>query len=329
MSSYERELHDRISRAEHKVERIKNNAAPTVPKYDLTSIGVNNLLMTMSEIGHAYSTSLGYAVTMTISFEDVRPTDRIMVMAMAPSLPSIGAPIGNVYDVQDSKGNIYSEDGFFDRDFEASPPNVNEGIAVSFFLTDPQYNVTTGLTIGSDTITASWSNDVYDRFIQAWLIRFEPAITTGYPVLLARTDQNDVTVYAASQVTLSVPAFGPVIHKNSMLFGLTAYATASGRSIAYGGVGGYSGFYEASSALRSFGSARQSYAVHQQSSKANVYVVAGSVPISYEIDQGIYNLGANEPGFNGLGQSYIDIPAFTPATNFWKGAWIFYITNTS
>jgi len=312
MSTPEEMFHHRLVKAENAARRI--NAAPTVPKYDLTATASRGLLVTVGEIGSVGSGTLDNTLSMTVQYEDVRSTDMIWVMAMAPSTPSSGALFGSCYQVVDNKGNTYWSQSNFD--FEASSPNVNDGVYISYFATDPTSGGF-GLTHNVDTITATWDNPVYDRYMSTWLIRFEPGIPDSWPVLEASTSWHNTTVYTSNQVTLTVPTIGSVSMDRSMLFVIFITAKVGGVG-GFGGISGYDGFLQAQS--RGFAGSKQSYLRNTQSWGADAYLIAGTGNPTYEIDQGTLMVGDVINSFNGAGQAY------SSGANAWKGAMLWYIT---
>ena len=106
--------------------------------------------------------------THTLQFENVEVGDRIFVSAQAPSEPGGGGANGQPFLCADSAGNSYH--AFGGHLWEASPPNVNEGVAQTLFCSSPAQRT---MIAGTDTITVTWDNPVFDRSIRAWLVRHD------------------------------------------------------------------------------------------------------------------------------------------------------------
>lgn len=265
----------------------------------------------LGELGFTGDGTLDDTLVHTIDFQDVREGDGIMVAAMAPSRPSSPAPLGIAFDCQDSAGNTYYTT--YASSFEDSTfPVVNDGVYLQFFMCDASV---APLVDGTDTITVSWTNDVYDRFVIAWIVRHDGGASP--PVRLARTANGDAAVYAAGQVTLQSPTYTPS-RDNGLALACIVTAKAGGVG-GFGGVGGYTGYYQAKFHL--FTGSKQTYYFNCQTFGADSYTVASdSIPTPYEIDLGALPGGVSVSAFNGVGQLY------TSGTNAWKGIVIFDIS---
>lgn len=329
MSTPADRFHHRLLGLEKKVDRLKNNPAPTVPKYDLTGPpGGLGSIINVSEIGWGFSTTLGNSLTVPIAYQDVQPTDMIWIMTSAPRVPSSGAGPASMYNVTDTQGHVYYT---MNQEFayEDATPLPNIGTYLTFFATDPyDSSSTSGLTIGTDSITANWDIPVFDRMMVCWLIRFTNRSPTEPPHLMNYVPVHSSTVYAATQVTVSIPGYSTIPSDGSLLFGNIIYTRPAGAaSLAFGSVSGWNGFVEVRN--HSFSSTRQSYSHHQQSGFANALLINSSINPVYEIDQGLLDAGDNITGFNGLGQGYAIISggSLVPEGNFWKGAAVWLVTN--
>lgn len=262
---------------------------------------------TVGEIGFAINSSLGTTSSLTISYQSTATSDGILVAAAAPSLPAAASALGYPTSCTDSKGNTYSK--LVARDFQASPAVANEGAYVQYFWCANA----APLTQNSDTITVTWDNSVYDRSVQAWLVRRDGA-AANTPRLLAATASNDAAVYASSQVTLTSPSWTPA--RNNSLAVAHIYAIKAGGVGGFGGIGGYSGFFQAQ--YRSVTGSKQTYLVNQNTAGADVYLVVGSGIAQYELDLGTLT-ATMQASFNGVAQNY------SSGTNAWKGIFLFGI----
>jgi len=292
-------IHKRIANVEKKLER--NMSAPTLPKYDLTAVS-GILAVNLGEIGNSIGTNLLGSHTMDIEFEDVLPGDGILVMAAAPSVPSLGDGPYTPFIVTDSVGNNY--DFLFQRKFEDNPPQVNTGIFVSFWFCSSSFDFLS-TSLGS-WIRPQWSAPVYDRIVSAWIVRH--AGGANEPTLLTATNDNDLTTYASNTVSEASGGWTPT---RSQALELALFITAKA-----GGVGGFSGtglFFQAQS--RTFVGSKQDYLVNPQTFGANAYLVVGAGNPQYEIDQGTLDGGALV-GSETANQSY------SSGANAWKGAFI-------
>ncbi len=272
--------------------RVRRRAAATGPVLDYN----------LGEIGRHIATTLGTTSTAPVSFQDVAAGDGIMVLSMAPSLPSVAAPEGIPASVADTKGNTYGPMWY--SQFEALPATVNEGVTVQLWWCPASV---TRLVAGVDAVTATWDNQVYDRVIAVWSVRHSGG--ANFPTVLAATADNDAAVFASGQVTLTSPLFTPARDK-ALEFALVISAKAGGVG-GFGGVAGWSGFFQAE--FRNYSGSKQSYLVNPQTHGADAYLIAGAVPANYEDDVGVLPGGVNVPAFNGVAQAY------SAGANAWKG----------
>jgi hypothetical protein len=256
----------------------------------------------VGELGFTIGTNQATTHTLTVTYQDVLTGDGIMVSAQAPSLPVALGTQGFPISCTDSAGNTYSI--LVQRDFQAAVTGVNTGVYTVVFFCQSSI---APLLEGVDTITVTWDNPVYDRSVYGWLVRHNGG--AAVPTLLAATASNDAAVFASNQVTLTSPGFTPA-RDNSLEFGwfLVAY---TGGSISFGGVGGYTGFFQAQ--FRGVSGSKQNYLMNVQTSGADDYLQVGAVPQN-EITLGLLPGGVAVGSFNGMGQQY---SAFTPR---WKGA---------
>lgn len=263
------------------------------------------------QLGYSLGTTLSDTQTHTIQIQDVLAGDGVLVSISAPSLPSGLASEGFPFDVEDTQGNTY----FFltEMILQANPATVNTGVLVRLYYC---LSSVAPLVAGVDVITVTWNNPVYDRTVGAYLVRHDGG--TRIPTVLGQTADHDAAVFAASQVTLTQHAWAPERDDAlSVAFIYNARPLASGQA-AYGGVGGYSGFYEASEIVVLETGSQQTYAIHQQTHGADVYVQLGPSITTNEIDIGTETGGVLIPAFNGVGQAYFR-PIPTPEVNVWKG----------
>jgi hypothetical protein len=256
----------------------------------------------VGEIAAAIGTTLDSHIAVTPAFQNITVGDGILVLAAAPSKPSVVDPPIHPFQCGDDFGNTYTQLGAFA--FEANPPNVNEGLyAVLFYC---QASVGT-LEVGSEIIQVDWAGNVFDRAIYIWTVRH--AGGASVPVVLAHTADHDAAVFAASQVTLTAPNYTPGRDKSlELAIILTAKAGGVG---GFGGVAGWSGFFQAQGRLE-IGS-KQQYLRNAQTHGEDAYIVAGSGQPQYEDDVGTLPGGVLVPSFNGVAQQY------SAGANAWKG----------
>src|SRR5439155_24937716 len=117
----------------------------------------------LGEIGNHIATTLGTTSTASVTYQDVQAGDGILVLSMAPSLPSVAAPEGVPSSVADSKGNTYGQMWY--SQFEAFPATVNQGVTIQLWWCPA--SVAT-LVAGVDTVTGTWDNQVFDRGVSVW-----------------------------------------------------------------------------------------------------------------------------------------------------------------
>jgi hypothetical protein len=256
----------------------------------------------LGEIGNHITTTLGTTSTAAVAFQNVSAGDGILVLAMAPSLPSVGAQQGYPDTVTDSKGNAYSQVREFA--FEAFATAVNAGVFVKLYWCPASV---ADLVAGVDAVTATWDNPVFDRVVSVWAVRHSGG--ANYPTVQAATSDNNTTVFAAGQVTLTAGNFTPA-RDRALEFALVITAKAGGVG-GFGGVVGWSGFFQAQ--FRLYAGSKQQYFANPQTHGANAYLIAGAVPANYEDDVGVLPGGVFVPAFNGVAQAY------TAGTNAWKG----------
>lgn len=256
----------------------------------------------VGEIGHSITTALGTTGAATVTYQDVQAGDGVLVLAMAPSLPSGVAPVGLPVSVADTAGNTYALLQYFQ--FEAFPANVNEGVSVALFWCSASR---AKLVAGSATITATWDNPVFDRVVSVWTVRHSGGANT--PTVNNFTADNDAAVFASGQVTLGTNAFNPS-RDQALMFALVISAKAGGVG-GFSSVAGFTGFFQAE--FRLYTGAKQSYLVNPQTFGADAYLIAGAVPAPFEDDIGVLPANVLVPAFNGVGQKY------TTGTNAWKG----------
>jgi hypothetical protein len=260
----------------------------------------------LGEIGNHIATALGTTSTATVSFQDVQRGDGILVLAMAPSLPSGGANFGFPDSIADSKGNTYDLLAF--ANFQANPATVNTGVYVQLFWCPA--SVAT-LTAGVDTVTATWNEPVFDRVISVWAVHHSGG--ANQPTELNATPDSSAAVFASSDITLATTGYAPQ-RDSALFFGLLISAKVGGVG-GFGSVAGWTGFFQAES--RTYSGAKQSYLVNPQTHGANAYLIAGAVPAPYEDDVGVLPGGVFVAAFNGLAQHY------SAGANAWKGGIIF------
>ncbi len=256
----------------------------------------------IGEIGKGITTALGTTSAAPVSFQDVLAGDGILVLAMAPSLPSLAAPVGLPVSVADTAGNAYALQQYFQ--FEAFPANVNEGVTVALF-----YCTASAATLvsGSATVTATWDNQVFDRVVAVWAVRHSGGAHT--PAVNNFTGDNDAAVRASNQVTLGTNGFNPTRDK-ALMFALIVSAKPGGVG-SFGSVVGWTGFFQAQ--FRSYTGSKQSYLVNPQTYGADAYLIAGAVPANYEDDVGVLPANVLIPAFHGVAQNY------STGATAWKG----------
>ena len=268
---------------------------------------------TIGELGTTVASNQATTLVHTVDFNDLPAGDGILVMAMAPSLPVLAGTQGFPTSCTDSAGNSYST--LLQKNFQAASPVANEGVYIRLFWCGSSSST---LVDGTGTITVTWDNPVWDRCIYAVQVRREGG-SAHTPIVLASTANNDAAVYASSQVTLGCPAWTPT-RDQALVYSLVISARPLPTySVSYGGVGGYSGFYEATSDVQRGGTgSKESYSIHHQTHGSDVYVKVGANPAT-EYDLGL--LAATfQASFNGSAQNYGKPPfPSTPDTNVWKG----------
>jgi hypothetical protein len=303
------------------VVMAKKRQAETIPAGDTGTatwalrlddeIGAPSPLVTLRNLGVlGYSGSGTQATTYQhiLQFQDVLTGDRIMVLAMAPSKPSALAPVGIPVSVADTHGNTYTQ--IADRLFEANPPNVNEGVAVGVFISEP---LDEPMPKGVTAVTATWSNPVFDRSVAAWLVRHVPA--THEPVWIAATNSNDAAVYASTQMTKRIPAYTPV--RDNALYVAFLISAKVGGTGSFSSVAGFDGFFQ--DTVYGFTGSKQSYRLNQQTYGADATFIFDGLDPRYEVDLGVLPGGVFIFSFNGVGQNY------SLGANAWKGILVFAI----
>ena len=265
-------------------------------------------IFNVAELGFTGSGAQATTYTHTVQFNQMTAADAIFVSVQAPSVPA--AATGPFYplDVTDSQGNTYLN--ISQHLWEAAPPNTNEGAAQFFFIAYPPV---VPLTVGVDTITATWSGSVFDRSIYAWLLRHD-AGPEG-PTRLDSTADNNAAVFASTQVTLTSPAF-TADRDNTLAFS-TIFSAKAGGTGAFGGVIGYSGYLQIQS--RAFTGSKQIYRINIATYGANALEVNPFGGVPYEIDLGQIPNGTFTAAFNGVAQNY------SLGANAWKGIVIWQI----
>lgn len=264
----------------------------------------------LGELGGSIGTASASFQFANIDYQDINQGDGILILAAAPSVRAALATPARPIAAFDSAANTYTALGSFA--FEASPPNVNEGVYVTLFWCPSSV---TALAAGFSHVSAVWDGNVFDRIVEVWAVRHSGGAHT--PTVLAATPDNDAAVFASTQVTLTAPDFTPARDK-ALEFALVVSAKA-GVARGFGGVSGWSGFFQAE--FREFAGSKQSYFVNPQTHGADAYLIAGAVPAPYEDDIGVLPGGALVPSFNGVAQSFFDVigGVVTPESNAWKG----------
>lgn len=262
----------------------------------------------VGEIGNSIATTLGTTGTVTASYQQVFAGDGILILAMAPSVPSLGATPGIPASISDSAGNTYSLVNF--SDFEASPANVNEGVFTALYFCQSSL---ADLAVGSGTFTATWDNPVFDRVVSVWTVRHKGG--ADVPLLNNSTPDSDAAVFAATDVTLPTNDINP-LRDQSLLFALIIAAKAGGLG-GFSSVAGFNGFFQALS--RAYAGSKQAYLVNPQTHGADAYLIAGAVPTPFEDDVGVLDANVPVPGFNGVGQNYAN------GANAWKGIILLFL----
>jgi hypothetical protein len=262
----------------------------------------------MGELGISGSGTQAANYTHTIRFEDVHVGDRVLVSAQAPSVPVALAAPRSPSVCTDSQGHSYTPGTV--HFWEASPPNVNEGARQRFFLSEP---IVFPLVKDVDTITVTWPDTVFDRSIDAWLIRHDGGSPEATEI--ASSPDNDAATFTATQVTLQSPSYTPP-RDNSLFFATTLAAKAGGLG-SFGGVAGFAGYFQA--LFRFFSGSKQFYFLNPSTYGANALLINEFGALPYEIDLGQLPGGVNVPAFNGVAQNY------SGGANAWKGITIFSI----
>lgn len=256
----------------------------------------------LGEIGHNIGTGSNTTQFAPVDYQDIAVGEGILVLLAAPSVPVLAAPLARPVSVNDDVGNTYTALGSFA--FEANPPGVNTGVYVTLFWCPS--NIQT-MVAGFDNVHGNWDNNAFDRLVFVWSVRHSGGAST--PTVLAATADHDAAAFAASQVTLTAPNFTPA-RDRAFEFALIVAAKSTGLG-GFGGVGGYTGFFQAEGRL--YNGSKQQYIINPQTHGANAYLIAGSATAPYEDDVGLLPGGTLVPAFNGVGQF------FTTGTNAWKG----------
>lgn len=262
----------------------------------------------VGEICNGIGTTLGTTETVTANFQKVFAGDGILVFAAAPSVPSMGATQGIPSTFADSAGNTYNLVNL--SDFEASPPNVNEGLFTAVYFCSASV---ADLDVGVGTFTVTWDNQVFDRIVSVWTVRHAGGADT--PLLNNSTPDSDAAVFAATDVTLGTNDINPLRDK-SLLFALIVAAKSGGLG-GFSSVAGFNGFFQALS--RAYAGSKQAYLVNQQTFGADAYLIAGAGNPAYEDDVGTLAANVLIPGFNGVGQNYAN------GANAWKGIILLFL----
>lgn len=286
-------------------------AAPTGPIYVPPTpepAGDPGPPQNFGQLGRSISTARAATHTHPLD-RDVVAGDGILVLATAPSNPLAGDPIGVPISCTDSAGNLY--DLINTSKFEASSPAVNEGGVVCLFYCEATLRP---LIEGTDEITVTWDNSVFDRVVASWIIRYSGGAIS--PTVLAKTSDNNTTVYAASEVKVTSPTWTPF--RNGLEVAFVCSWRAVGASAAFGGVAGYDGFFESGgdSGRINFDGAKQNITIHQQTHGATVDVHTGAEV--FETDLATLTAHVSHASFNGVGQQYYS-PYPSGEVNKWKG----------
>lgn len=257
----------------------------------------------LGELGYSGSGTLDDTYTHTLEFQDVRAGDAIFVASMAPSRASLVSGTHYPQSCTDSLGNTY--DDFFSFSFEDAAPAVNTGVGVNYWCCPVSVGA---MAAGVDTITVTWTGDVYDRQIFAWVVRHDGG--SPGPTYLDQAGALDLAIYADTKVTLAAPAFTPPRDNGLLLANIITARPIGG--VSFSAVPGFNGFYQAK--FHVFTGSQQTYVFNCQTYGADAYIVANfNIPTPYEIDLGSLPGGVLVPGFNGVGQ------AFSSSANTWKG----------
>ena len=260
------------------------------------------IVRNVGDIGSVIDGTLGSTVTLTLS-QDVLPYDGIMVAAHAPSLPSVAATEGFPVSCSDSAGNTYSV--LLTRDYQHSPAQVNTGAYTVIFFCPLSY---LPMDEGVATISVTWDNPVYDRFVYAWNVRHVGG--ASIPQLLGSTASNDMAVYAASTMSVTMPAWTPA-RDNSLAFALFLVFRPNIPGWAFSIQGD---FFMAK--WGRFTGSQQDYIFMVQTYGANAYIVVEQGGPEIEIDQGYLPGGVLTAAGKIAKQSY-------SSTNDWKGIRMF------
>src|SRR6266850_494490 len=255
----------------------------------------------LGEIGGVIGTTNDFFQNVNVQYQDINVGEGILVLAAAPSVRQLGFGPGHPSGVFDFPGNTYTQLGSFA--FEANPPGVNTGIYVTLFYCASNIEKQVA---GVNTIEVDWDDNVFDRIVEVWSVRHSGG--AGTPAVLAATADHDAAVFASTDVTLVAPNYTPARDKG-MEFAVVVAAKSGGLG-AFGGVAGFSGFFQAE--FRGYAGSKQTYFVNPQTHGANAYLIAGAVPAPYEDDVGVLPGGVLVPSFSGVAQHY------TTGTNAWK-----------
>lgn len=273
--------------------RLDDEVGEPSPLVTLRNLGV---------LGYNGSGTQGTTYQLVLLIEPALTGDRILVLAMAPSKPSALGAIGQPVSCTDTNGNVYTQ--FAQSAFEANPPNVNEGVYVVLFISDP---ITEPLVVAADGITVTWDNPVFDRSVAAWLVRHVPS--TPEPFWLNATNDNDVAVFASTQMTLRALGYTP--DRNNTLYLALLISAKVGGTGAFSSVVGWDGFFQ--DTVNTFAGSKQTYRLNQQTYGADATFIFDGANPRYEVDLGRLDAGVHVFPFNGVGQNY------SLGANAWKG----------
>lgn len=248
----------------------------------------------LGEAGFGWNGPDATTLAMFPEKDTILPSDGILVLAAAPSKPSSGATPGYPTSCTDTAGNTYTL--ISSHKFEASTPAVNDGLGIAFFFCSSSIGTIAKNTTNSITVT--WNNAVHGRAVWAWRVLHDGGAMN--PVLLAATANSDTATKASSQFTLACPAWTPP-RNNALVLGMAFLATVSTGPTSWGSVGGWSGFYNATSNAYNDGTLNNR--IWQMTHGCDVYLQTGSSITQTEIDLGTLT-ASPQTAFNGLAQNY-------------------------
>lgn len=203
-----------------------------------------SLLRTITVCGTSITSTLGTTQTHPIENVPIFEGDGLLVFAIAPQYPSIGAPLGHAISCTDSAGNIYEHLTSMSHQIDPVVPAVNTGYRVEVFWCKESQAV---MPLTPSTVTVTWDNPVNNRVVSVFSVTQFGG--NRDPILINKTTDHDTGVYAATTVKVT-GSFTPTRSRAMTLaFCLIARPNTDAGIIQYVGGGAFMGGVETESGV--------------------------------------------------------------------------------